>query len=371
MPTPEEWVILHQTELALETMAYFQEVLEGEKYVTSSLVPIAVFQVRNKFLAVCQSQETMEPVRELCTKLLDDFDKRYVPTSDDSGSKLRFSWGVSIGNRNRYNTIHHFFFVAAFLDPRVKKILRRKMMTHVDYQALKLQVRKLMEAEEKKRREAEGRSDDGDVLELANPSAQEGRTAADDAPTASSAKTATMYEGLIPGPDDEDSDDEDEEAGAGTERSVRDVAIEELDKFERVSLSLTNPDGSYVNPLPWWKENSHRFPLLAKLAQVYLAIPATSAPSERVWSRAARILTCKRSKLQPEVAQGMMYLMENSYLLRKHYPMLAKKHRKDGFLHLIPFELELLPGADDSDVGSGEAVLDVGQHDSSSAAVLN
>lgn len=45
-----------------------------------SLVPIAVFQVRKHFLAVSQNSDTVEPVKALTAKLLDDFDKRYVPT---------------------------------------------------------------------------------------------------------------------------------------------------------------------------------------------------------------------------------------------------------------------------------------------------
>jgi hypothetical protein len=41
-----EWAILHQIEIALETMAHFQHVLEGEFYVTASLVPIWIYQIR-------------------------------------------------------------------------------------------------------------------------------------------------------------------------------------------------------------------------------------------------------------------------------------------------------------------------------------
>jgi hypothetical protein len=54
-----------------------------------------------------------------------------------------------------------------------------------------------------------------------------------------------------------------------------------LDRFNKKQiLPLVNHDGSYVNPLPLWRENAPRFPLLSELAHVYLAIPATSAPSD-------------------------------------------------------------------------------------------
>jgi len=37
-------------------------------------------------------------------------------------------------------------------------------------------------------------------------------------------------------------------------------------------------------PLSWWKSSSHRFVNLGKLAVKYLGVPATSAPSEHIWS---------------------------------------------------------------------------------------
>jgi hypothetical protein len=44
-----EWAILHQIEIALETMAHFQHVLEGEFYVTAPLVSIVVYQIRKNY----------------------------------------------------------------------------------------------------------------------------------------------------------------------------------------------------------------------------------------------------------------------------------------------------------------------------------
>jgi len=43
--TDTEWLILHQNEIVLETIAKFQCILEGESYVTGSLVTVAVYQI--------------------------------------------------------------------------------------------------------------------------------------------------------------------------------------------------------------------------------------------------------------------------------------------------------------------------------------
>lgn len=73
---PQEWKALEQIELALEPMAQFQRTLEGEKYVTSSLVPIAVFQIRRSYQEMINSVGTDEDVRKLVKILIADFDTR-------------------------------------------------------------------------------------------------------------------------------------------------------------------------------------------------------------------------------------------------------------------------------------------------------
>jgi hypothetical protein len=44
--TPEEWRVCHQVEVTLQTMAFWHRILEGEKYVTGSLIREAIFTIR-------------------------------------------------------------------------------------------------------------------------------------------------------------------------------------------------------------------------------------------------------------------------------------------------------------------------------------
>jgi hypothetical protein len=54
--------------------------------------------------------------------------------------------------------------------------------------------------------------------------------------------------------------------------------------------------GSKMNdPLLWWKQHAGTFPTLWLLASYFLAIPATSALSERCFSAAGRIFTPSRA----------------------------------------------------------------------------
>lgn len=65
------------------------------------------------------------------------------------------------------------------------------------------------------------------------------------------------------------------------------------------------------DPLEWWREKRHQYPHLAKLARKYLAVPATSAPSERVWSIAGNIKDKKRSCLKEKLLNELLFLHNN------------------------------------------------------------
>ena len=117
---------------------------------------------------------------------------------------------------------------------------------------------------------------------------------------------------------------------------------------------IRDADGNYTNPLEWWrvKESENQIFIVAWVAQAYLSIPATSAPSERIWSIAAQILTAKRARLSEDVTSGIMFVKQNLEVLRKHYPTLTKK-MEDA----LPLELSGLPDLDEKVL----ACIDAGQ----------
>ena len=79
----------------------------------------------------------------------------------------------------------------------------------------------------------------------------------------------------------------------------------ELKKYLLASgMNIKNSDGKYNNPLSWWEREQPTFPILVQLAVEFLCIPATSAPSERVWSQAARVLTTKRASFDESIASS-------------------------------------------------------------------
>lgn len=65
------------------------------------------------------------------------------------------------------------------------------------------------------------------------------------------------------------------------------------------------------DPLIWWKEHQSDFPLLSILASCTLCIPCTSVAAERVFSTAGDIITAKRSALNPEHVDQLLFLHKN------------------------------------------------------------
>ena len=69
-------------------------------------------------------------------------------------------------------------------------------------------------------------------------------------------------------------------------------------------------------PLIWWKLNHRSFPLLARVARRVLAIPATSASSERAFSEAGLLISKRRTCLRSELV-GQMTKLRGWYKLMK------------------------------------------------------
>ena len=86
-------------------------------------------------------------------------------------------------------------------------------------------------------------------------------------------------------------------------------------KSDNVDLA-NNPIETEKNPLKWYKNNQHNFPLSTKIYLKYASIPVTSVPSECVFNIAGMTYE-DRPLLKPEKA-------EKSVVLSDYY------RRKDG-----------------------------------------
>jgi hypothetical protein len=70
-------------------MGFWQCVLEGKKYVTGSLVPVAIYTIRQSVLQVIASEATEDIVRVLTRILLNDFDRRVIPPNHSRAIEIQ------------------------------------------------------------------------------------------------------------------------------------------------------------------------------------------------------------------------------------------------------------------------------------------
>ncbi len=140
--------------------------------------------------------------------------------------------------------------------------------------------------------------------------------------------------------EDEEGDNEDEyeeeEENVGEEKNEKEEKIENEYRsiFENIqsykdnnidveiSNFLARPPVLDIdaNPFEWWKNHKTEFPVIAHLAQKYLIIPATSVPSERLFSDAGNHITNKRGSMEPNTLKKILFLRRNKQVINIHPP---------------------------------------------------
>jgi hypothetical protein len=78
---------------------------------------------------------------------------------------------------------------------------------------------------------------------------------------------------------------------------------EEVENYSKISQ-----EDSGINPIEWWKMHECIYPCLSKFAFDVLCIPATSVPSEQVFSKAGVIITQRRNRLSDTSIRSLMCL---------------------------------------------------------------
>jgi hypothetical protein len=70
--------------------------------------------------------------------------------------------------------------------------------------------------------------------------------------------------------------------------------------------------------MDWWRLKQQQYPLLANIALRVLAIPATSTPSERVFSAAGITIANERSQLDPHNVGELIFLHDVLPTIQKY-----------------------------------------------------
>ena len=89
--------------------------------------------------------------------------------------------------------------------------------------------------------------------------------------------------------------------------------VEELDAYLVLPQAHhVTKSGEDFSILSWWKEHSHMFPNLSKMARQYLALPASSAGVERLFSAAGRMNSSFRKSTTEESLEVQLVVYQNT-----------------------------------------------------------
>jgi hypothetical protein len=99
---------------------------------------------------------------------------------------------------------------------------------------------------------------------------------------------------------------------ANHHRRERQDEIEEYMIIEEIDVSTC--------PFKWWASQKSHFPILSQLAKKYLAIPVTSAASERLFSDAGNVMMVKRINLSPTTFEHLIFCKRNCHLTGRIFP---------------------------------------------------
>uniref|UniRef100_A0A3Q1B1H2 HAT C-terminal dimerisation domain-containing protein n=1 Tax=Amphiprion ocellaris TaxID=80972 RepID=A0A3Q1B1H2_AMPOC len=258
---PEQWELLEELKQGLAPFETATVYLSGQQYTTISGLPQVVKELTQ---AVHQSQfETSSG-------------KSFI-SSAEKGLTERWGSICTISGDNESPVL-----LAAALDPRYRKL---KFLTPED--GIRLQ---------------------GSIEVLAVKEAKTTGTQDAKLQRANGSGRKSALETLLQS--DTDSFSENEGGESEEDRKIQVVMNEVRLYFGEASL----PEKE--DPLRWWSENEERFPTLSKLAKSFLCIPATSTPSEQIFSAAGNICSQKRASLCPRHVEMLTFLAMNKSLMQ-------------------------------------------------------
>jgi hypothetical protein len=249
--SPDQWEMIETLVTLLKPFKEATEILSGQQYVTLSVAETVIGKLK---ICVAPSMSDNDGIVEFASKLQANLNKRF----DCDENSLRL--------------------LCSLLDPRYKRLKYTESET-IRNKVKQVLVEKVqLFVNKRKATESEG----------TEPISKKQRV--------------TARQLLL----DSESSDDDETPLASASIALN--AHHEVDQYLREPKCSKGSD-----PLQWWKEKEFKFPNVAQVARQVHCVPATSTPSERVFSSAGNIATVKRSMLKPENLDSLIFLAHNKW----------------------------------------------------------
>ncbi len=267
--TEFEWCQLKFITEVLEPFKEVQMLLEGERYVTSSLVVKSIIELQQ---TLSFNSKRDGAIGDFSAQLLADVQERLGNIYEN------FVGYYDRGARNRMVGIPTPLFHAFFLDPNTKSMV--------------------------------GLTDDDKMLVIKSLINSAQRTFAQSYEkkfiTLPSARSMDDFCASI--------------VNCISDTTRQEVSLVDMIKQEVKDFSckpLILEEGVKLDPLKWWLDNKADFPILFRYVRRIFGIVATSAPCERLFSSCGQTISEKRNRLTPEQACDEILLAANRDIVDK------------------------------------------------------
>lgn len=290
--TENEWMVVMDIIEILKPFKMAQKHLEGEKYVTISFIPLMIENIEKRLKSYLLCPQSNDNVKELVQRMINDHQIRW-----GKDHMQKFNSTVLRGNRNRQVGLHPIVVLSTALDPRLKNLT----FLHDDEEKNCVWAYVLE-----------------NMMDIAKTSIQN-----QDYPITNSSNSEHGVNCDLDS-DTEDFFDEihhsqniptnnENETNNHNSEHLRLVCQQELSSYQQhklLEIYAINEGKKTINcPLKkFWIQKKGQFPILYMLAMKYLCIPATSAPSERVFSTASRIISKFRNRINHDTAGSILFV---------------------------------------------------------------
>ena len=302
--TPDEWHTITKIIDILKPFKTAQKYLEGEKYVTISWIPHMIKNIHKRLeeslhLAT-DPDDPNESVKNLIERLIADFEKRWF-----HNGTLQFHKNVVRGHYNRQIGIHPFVSISTALDPRFKNLhiydnISDREKVWKEIHLLMVEVAKNISINCADFNEvtivSECNSNTNNEIDL------DIEDMINEIESTQAPRHQTFNEN---------------NNAATNNNHFYELCSTELESYKKISsLPIRQCDSAgnkhFTCPLKdFWLVKKDQFPILYNLAMKHLCIPATSAPSERVFSVASKIISKFRNRISNENAGTILFVHGN------------------------------------------------------------
>lgn len=306
--TAMKWAVVDAVVAVLKPLVGAVEVLQGEKFVTLSLIIPLVSTILAQLKALSGDAIAVERSIEWNTihagpcetpnvaRVLEELtEKESAERKAATASAVQLSRMMISDMEERLNAIlesqSSYVLLASALDPRWK------CMSFPKHHIKALMVEGAMwraERASSARRPITVPSEDVDLTcgDVGSPSKKRATYLEGLAVFRASFTTATDHKVSV---------------GESSKEDVAARCEREAESF----LGLPLEQDLSCDPLTWWHQNGDHFPRLSDLARIIFSIPATSASVERLFSSAGYFVSARRCRLKPSLVDDLLVLHSN------------------------------------------------------------